>query len=125
MNKEICTGGIETIVSNVAKVMVDEGVRMFIVTENVKDIPVPLGVVTRSDIVFRVVAKGRNPRETPVKYIFSAPVITIDEHATDEELSELLHTKKIRSAIVVDEDNKIVGICGEDDIVKNIRKNNE
>lgn len=122
MRKEISTCNIENSASKVAEDMVKEKASLFIVIRNVKDKAIPLGVVTRSDIVFRVVAAGRDPRKTPIKYIFSAPVITIYEYNTVEELSEVLHTKGVRNAVVIDEDNNILGICGEEDIIKSVGK---
>ena len=80
-------------------------VRAVLVCENGK----LMGVITRKTLVREVVARGRDPRATPLREIAEPPVFTID---ADDELDEAFRALEERDLerVPVVEDGKLVGV---------------
>jgi CBS domain-containing protein len=76
-----------------------------------------LGIITKGDVLRKVVLRGINPLTTPSKNVMSSPVITIRSTATIEEASKLMNEKKISKLAVVDE-GRLVGIITSTDIIQ-------
>lgn len=60
--------------SEAARIMADSDADCVLVVKGGK----PVGIVTASDFLRRIVAEGKNASEIPLEEIMSAPVITID-----------------------------------------------
>ncbi|MEX2139912.1 MAG: CBS domain-containing protein [Pirellulales bacterium] len=76
----------------------------------------PLGIITDRDITVRAIAEGRDPQSMTVGDCMSSPVETISSEATLEECVDKMESSQIRRMIVVDADNKTVGIVAQADI---------
>jgi predicted transcriptional regulator len=87
-----------------------------IITEDTK----PIGILTERDIVWRVVADGKDINLLKVSDIYSTPVITISEDSHIEEAIELMREYGIRRLVVTNCEGVISGILTSDDIVMNI-----
>jgi len=68
-----------------------------------------VGVVTRKTLVREVVAKGRDPRKTPVREIAEEPHYTIDSEMDLDEAFRFLEEQDIERVPVV-EDGRLVGV---------------
>lgn len=77
-----------------------------------------VGVVTDRDIAIRVVAEGRDPRETKVEEIASQNLVTIDPQQGLEEALRLMAKHQVRRLPVVEEDGKLVGIVSQADVAR-------
>ena len=75
------------------------------------------GIVTDSDIIKKVVAKGLDPKKVKVKDIVSYPLITVKANDTVQHASYLMRKHNIKRLPVVEGD-KIVGIISATDIAK-------
>jgi CBS domain-containing protein len=82
----------------------------------------PLGIVTDRDIVTRVIAMGRDPREVAVRDCMTAPAITVAEDSMVHECLELLESSQIRRVLVLDERGTCSGIVSQADIARNATK---
>jgi IMP dehydrogenase len=71
-----------------------------------------VGIITNRDIRF-----ATDPQETVGK-IMTQELVTIKSGASDLKARELLHTHKVEQVIVVDNDNKCVGLITVKDIEK-------
>jgi signal-transduction protein with cAMP-binding, CBS, and nucleotidyltransferase domain len=60
---------------------------------------------------------------TPLEALMSTPLITIEETASIIEAGKLMNSKKIRRLVVVNRNNKMVGILTQKDIFRAIDKN--
>jgi len=80
----------------------------------------PLGVVTERDILKKIVASGKDPKQTTAKCIMSCPVITIDAEEDVWTASELMDKKRIRRLAVV-QNGKIVGKITANIVSRNFR----
>jgi CBS domain-containing protein len=76
----------------------------------------PVGVITDRDITVRALGAGRNPLEMKVSDCMSSPVETISSEAGLEECLDKMEMSQIRRMIVVDADDKIVGIVAQADV---------
>ncbi len=77
-----------------------------------------VGIITKGDILKKVVLRGSNPLKTPSKTVMSFPVVTILYDATVDEASRLMTEKKISKLPVVDAKGKLVGIVTSTDILR-------
>ena len=74
-----------------------------------------VGIITTSDVVKRVVAKGLDPKTTKVDFIMSKPLITINHYLTRSDANEMMLRKKIKH-IAVTEGGNVLGILTSKDM---------
>lgn len=77
----------------------------------------PIGLVTDRDIVMRVVADDRGPRDVVVEQIMSGGVVTLTERASIREATERMRDKGVRRIVIVDENDRVTGIVSFDDLL--------
>ena len=87
--------------------MVDRRIRSLLVNFSEKD--KDYGVITARDVVFKVLARGANPKETRVSTIASKPIVCVDREADVTDVPPLMEKSHI-ARVFVCEDNKIVGV---------------
>jgi CBS domain-containing protein len=68
-----------------------------------------LGIFSERDVMTRVVAEGLDPVSTPVRFVMSTTLATIDESATVEQAGKLMDEHKCRHLPVMRE-GKVVGV---------------
>jgi CBS domain-containing protein len=79
-----------------------------------------VGVLTDRDIAIRVVAEGRDPKETKVEEIASQNLVTIDPQQGMDEALRLMAQHQVRRLPVVEEDGKLVGIVSQADVARRV-----
>lgn len=72
------------------------------------------GILSERDVVLRVVAEGKAPRETTVAEVATTDLVTVDVGAHVRECARLLRDKPIRH-LPVTQDGKPVGILSSRD----------
>ena len=77
----------------------------------------PVGIITETNIMRRIVGPRMDPDTVWVKDIMSSPLTTIDENAAVEEAAKMMVEKKI-NRIPVMNGEKLVGLISSTDIVK-------
>jgi len=75
----------------------------------------PIGILTESDILKKVVAEGKTARDVQVKDVMSTPIIVIDPYVTLEEAMKTMGKCNIRRLPVI-ENNELIGIITQKDI---------
>ena len=82
----------------------------------------PLDIITERDVV-RILGKlDPNLLQTPLKSLMSKPLITIKQSASINNATKIMNDKKIRRLVVIDKNNKMIGILTQRDIFKAIDK---
>ena len=77
----------------------------------------PVGIITETNVMQRIVEPRMDPVTVWTKDIMSSPLTTIDENAAVEEAAKIMATKKINRLPVI-KGNKLVGLISSSDIVK-------
>lgn len=78
----------------------------------------PMGIITKGDVLTKIVQEGRNPSRVTAEQIMSTPLITIEKDAPVEEAAKIMTKKKVKNLPVVQE-GKLIGIVTAADIVSN------
>jgi CBS domain-containing protein len=115
--KEVMTKKIEMIRSDA---MVSEATRLM-KSLDVGVLPVQetnklIGVITDRDVVCRVIAAGRDAKITSVKEVMTPEVFSCSEDEDIEEAAKLMEEKRVHRLMVLNDQNKPVGIFTLSDI---------
>jgi len=74
-----------------------------------------IGILTESDIIKKVVAEAKNPKDVKIKDVMTTPVIIIDSFVSLEEAMKTMGKCNVRRLPVV-ENNELIGIITQKDI---------
>lgn len=107
----------DTPCSEIARIMRKNKIGSLIIEEKGK----PLAIVTERDLVHRLLAEGRDPRKCTVAEVCSKPVVAVSIHADVDMAVDIMNDYKIRRIVVVDDDDKVVGILTTDDLGRQLR----
>ncbi len=77
----------------------------------------PIGIVTETDLVRKVLAKGLDPAVTMVDRLMSSPIVTIAGERSMLDASHVMETNHIRHLCVA-EGEEIVGLISVRDLVR-------
>jgi CBS domain-containing protein len=122
MNTNVKTVNEDKNIMSACKVMQKNNIGCVIVVTIAGD-GTPVGIITERDVV-KVLSK-ENPGllHFALWKIMSKPLITIENSASLEEAISTMSRKKIRRLVVLDKNNKMVGILTQRDIFKVIEGN--
>lgn len=94
-----------------AKIMRKKKIGNVIVVEKKQ----PIGILTESDILKKIVAEGKNANEILVEEVMSTPIIVADPYISVEEAMKTMGKCNIRRLPVV-ENGELIGIITHKDI---------
>jgi CBS domain-containing protein len=77
----------------------------------------PIGIVTETDMVKRVILGAIDPEKTKVWTIMSGPLIVVDPQMNLDEASKIMRERKIKKLPVI-EKGHLVGLVTMTDIVR-------
>jgi CBS domain-containing protein len=77
----------------------------------------PVGIITETNIMRRIVEPRMDPATVWAKDIMSSPLTTIDENEAVEEAAKIMAERSI-NRLPVTNGNKLVGLISSTDIVK-------
>ena len=113
MTKDVITVSGSATVAEAVKSMKDKGLRALIVEpRNAND---PYGMVTETDIVYKIAAYGHDPKKMRVYEIMTKPCIVVNPELRIEYVARLFANTRIRRAPVIKD--KLVGIISISDIL--------
>lgn len=78
----------------------------------------PLGILTDRDVVLRCVADERDPDETQVGEVMTAPVDRIHESTPIETALARMEGVDSRRLVVVDDQDRLAGLLALDDVLE-------
>ncbi len=99
-------------VKEAAEKMLEKGIGSIVVTEKGN----PVGIVTKSDLLSRVIVNCRDPRECRIGDIMSSPLISINKNTPLLDAMRELRHRKVRR-LLVNDGVKLVGIVSECDMI--------
>ncbi|MFX1535840.1 MAG: cyclic nucleotide-binding/CBS domain-containing protein [Promethearchaeota archaeon] len=98
-----------------AKYMKEKHIGAIIVQEEGKP---PFGIITKGDIIYRVVAFGYDPGLVTLEAIASSPIVSISPSTTCEQAMLIMAKNKIERLVVTDEEGKPIGVVSVNDILR-------
>lgn len=113
MTKEVVTIRGSATVAEAVALMKDKKLRALIVERRSEDDP--YGIVSETDIVYKVAAYGHDPKKMRVYEIMTKPCIVVNPELGVEYVARLFATTRIRRAPVI-KDN-LLGIISVSDIL--------
>ena len=105
----------EASVFEAVKMMAERNVGALVVLEGEKIV----GVVSERDYARKVALMARSSRDTPVRDIMTAPVMTVRPDQSNEECMALMTQNRLRHLPVMD-GARMVGVVSIGDLVKDI-----
>ncbi len=115
MTREVVSIRGSATVAEAVTLMKDKVLRALIVEPRYEGDP--YGIVSETDIVYKVAAHGHDPKKMRVYEIMTKPCIVVNPELGVEYVARLFATTKIRRAPVILQD-KLLGIISVSDILK-------
>ena len=78
-----------------------------------------VGIVSKTDILFKVMSQGRNPGKVRLREIMTSPVIAVGPHNTMQETLSIMDKHVIRQ-VIVSSHSAVLGMVSRDDIFEKI-----
>ena len=113
MSSPVITVNEETNVRDSAILMTDKGIGSLIVLEDGK----PVGIVTKRDMIKRIVSECKDPCGTKIRDIMTSPVITTSKDVGILAAMRTMREHQISQLLVLDGD-RMVGVISERDLIK-------
>jgi CBS domain-containing protein len=117
--KEIMTKGVECIPPGM--LVRDAAMRMRLL--DIGFLPVCendrlVGTITDRDIVLRVIADGRDPKECRARDVMSSDVFWCFDDQSGDEFAEYMADKEVRRVLVLDRNKRLTGVISIGDLAK-------
>jgi CBS domain-containing protein len=74
-----------------------------------------IGIVTKTDILYKVLSQGKNPSKIRLEEIMTSPILAVDPDSTVQEALSIMDKHAIRQ-IVVSSNSSVIGIISRDDL---------
>jgi len=113
MSSPVITVDEEINIRDSAMLMTDKGIGSLIILEDGK----PVGIVTKRDMIKRVVSECKDPCGTKIRDIMTSPVITTSKDVGILSAMRTMREHQISQMLVLDGD-RMVGIISERDLIK-------
>jgi CBS domain-containing protein len=78
-----------------------------------------VGIVSKTDILFKVMSQGRNPGKVRLREIMTSPVLAVAPHNTVQETLSIMDKHVIRQ-VIVSSHSAVLGMVSRDDIFEKI-----
>ncbi len=106
-------------VAEAVHLMQEKGISSILVTPSAPG--EPDGIMTKRDIISKVVSQGKDPKTLKVQDVMTARVIAVPSDYSLAEAAKLMTEKGIRR-ILVRQGGKIVGIVSDTDIFRAVEE---
>ena len=121
MSKDVKTENENQNIMAACKVMHDNNIGCVVVVKYENKEKIPIGVITERDIV-NIFGELTIDFAKPLSNFMSSPLISIQSNCSIREAMQLMNSNHVRRLVVVDVNNKMVGIITEKDIFSQIIK---
>lgn len=113
-SREVYLAESDEPVLEAARRMEEANVGTLIVLDSAKR---PIGILTDRDLALRVLARGIDPKDTPVNRVMTKQPIVVDEQTPIEGVLALMRRHDIRRLPVVGLEGALLGIVSLDDVM--------
>lgn len=119
MTPDAATATPETSLEEIAKLLVDHDCGAIPIVKSDAS-QTPVGMVTDRDIVTRVVAAGKDPRDLTAVDCMSSPCVTVTPGERLDACCTTMEENLVRRLVVVDKDGDCCGVVSQADIARSI-----
>ena len=77
------------------------------------------GILTRRDILGKVIVKKRDPDNVKVSEVMTSPVRTVEQHSDALHATHIMNVNRIKR-VVVTNNGKLAGVITQTDMVRNL-----
>ncbi|HZB79958.1 MAG TPA: CBS domain-containing protein [Nitrososphaera sp.] len=84
-----------------------------------------IGIITERDLVRRVCTRDVPSNSVNVENVISSPVKNVSPETSVDEVADVMVSNKVRHVVIVDRNQKPVGIISATDIVAYVRENSQ
>jgi CBS domain-containing protein len=95
--------------------MKEKGVRSVLVSHQGEVV----GIVSKTDILFKVMSQGRNPGKVKLREIMTSPVLAVDPKSTVQDTLSTMDKHVVRQ-LIVSSSSAVLGMVYRDDIFERI-----
>jgi CBS domain-containing protein len=113
MAVNVVTMPLDASIFDVSKSMAEMDIGSVIITDKER----PVGIITESDIVRRVIAEEKDPKATSASEIMSSPIIHVEPGTGLTEAMRVMAKSNIRRVAVL-KNNSLAGIITSRDILR-------
>jgi CBS domain-containing protein len=114
MSTPVVTINLNASIDEVASLMIKENVGSVIVIDELGN---PIGIITESDLVKKVVAKNLLPKQVKALEVMSKPLFTVDKEEDLTEVAEKMKRLNVKRFPVMFK-GKLVGVISSKDILE-------
>jgi signal-transduction protein with cAMP-binding, CBS, and nucleotidyltransferase domain len=79
-----------------------------------------IGIVSKTDILYKVLSQGRNPSKVKLEEIMSSPILAVDPAATVQEALSMMDRHVVRQ-VIVSSGSSVLGIISRDDLFESVQ----
>ncbi len=76
----------------------------------------PFGIITKADVIAKVVAQGKDPQRLHVSAVMTAPVHTVSPDCSMRECAALMMRHRVRRLPVCGANGEPIGIVSDSDV---------
>jgi len=114
MKKAVVTAKKEDTIEKIAKMMKKASIGSVIICDKGKVV----GIITGDDIIYKVVASGKNPKKLKAKMVMVRRPKAISPETDLEDAAQIMRDWRVSKLPIVKK-GKLVGIITERDLIKN------
>jgi CBS domain-containing protein len=82
----------------------------------------PLGIITERDVLKKSVKFGKGLEDIAANTSMSSPVISVRAYDSLDTAAEVMHSKKIKRLLVLEQDGSLAGILSVTDIARKLAR---
>ena len=113
MNVAIMEG--DKYIDQALEVMKEKGVRSVLVSHQGE----VMGILSKTDILFKVMSQGRNPGKVRLREVMTSPVLAVDPKSTVQDTLAMMDKHVVRQ-LIVSSSSAVLGMVYRDDIFERI-----
>ncbi|MGI0005132.1 MAG: CBS domain-containing protein [Nitrososphaera sp.] len=113
MNVAIMEG--DKYIDQALEMMKEKGVRSVLVSHQGE----VMGILSKTDILFKVMSQGRNPGKVRLREVMTSPVLAVDPKSTVQDTLAMMDKHVVRQ-LIVSSSSAVLGMVYRDDIFERI-----
>jgi CBS domain-containing protein len=118
LNRDVILFDSDRFANEAVKTMKERNARSVLISADNREV---VGIVSKTDVLFKVMSRGRNPAKVRLRDIMNSPVLAVDPKTTVQETLSIMDKHLIRQ-IMVSSNAAVLGMVTREDIFEKIQK---